>query len=44
MSVLALSLISHLLDRWQYATATDYGALAVVIIAVGWFISKYYGD
>jgi len=44
MSLLANSLVSRLMDRWQHATATDYGVLAIGIIVIGWFISKYYGD
>lgn len=44
MSLLAYFSISQLFDRWQNATATDYGVLAIAIIVVGWFVSKYYGD
>jgi hypothetical protein len=44
MTLLASSFISSALDHWQTADATDYGVMALTVVVLGWFISRYYTD
>jgi hypothetical protein len=37
-------IVDALLLRYEYSTSTDFGYLAVAVIMVCWFISKYYAD
>jgi hypothetical protein len=37
-------IVDSLLLRYEYSTAEDFGFLAVAVIMVCWFISKYYAD
>lgn len=41
---IAMRIIDSLLLRYEYATADDFGFLAVAVIMVCWFVSKYYAD
>jgi hypothetical protein len=36
--------VASMLDRWHDANAMDFGILAISIIVIAWFVSKYYGD
>ena len=30
--------------HWETATPTEFGALALAIVLVGWFCTRFYGD
>ncbi len=32
------------LNHFENATPTDFGALALAIVLVSWFITRFYGD
>jgi hypothetical protein len=36
------NLVDFLMHRWEHATATDFGAMALGVCVMAWFISKYY--
>jgi hypothetical protein len=38
------NLVDFLMDRWQTASPTDFGALALTICVGVWFFSRYYSD
>jgi hypothetical protein len=44
MSLYTDRAIASMLDRWHDADAMDFGILAISIIVIAWFVSKYYGD
>ena len=37
-------LVDRLADRWQHATPTDFGMLAVAVIITGWYVSRYLSE
>jgi len=36
--------VDRVLDRWENATPTDFGLLAVVVVVTCWYVSQYTGD
>jgi hypothetical protein len=44
MRLSAHGIVANMLDRWYAADAMDFGALALTIIVMAWFIARYYGE
>jgi len=38
------SAVREALHHYEHATPTDFGALALGIVVVSWFFSRFYGD
>lgn len=37
-------LVDYVINHWHHATPTDFGALALAVCILGWFISRYFAD
>lgn len=37
-------LVAQLIDRWNNANAMDFGALALAVVVVAWFVNHYYNE
>lgn len=44
MSNFINSAVRDALHHYENATPTDFGALALGIVVIGWFCTRFYGD